>query len=162
MLYYYHSQAIKSQTPRVLHEQGMTRSSVQPQRAPLENYMATQLARLSNEARVYLGCAGGTKNTSLEEFAKKVMTSYQRMVRKLTCKRDEDVQVPPPASQGQQTRTSQRAVIERSKSSRARCRDDEDKDDEDDDDINDPTYDQDELTGSQLADAPQGTQTQFV
>ena len=44
-------------------------------------------------------------------------------------------------------------------SSRARCRDDED-DNDGDDDINDPTYDQDELTGSQLADAPQGTQTQ--
>ena len=45
-------------------------------------------------------------------------------------------------------------------SSRARCRDDEDGDNGDDDDFNDPTYDQDELTGSQLVDAPQGTQTQ--
>ena len=51
---------------------------------------------------------------------------------------------------------SQRVVIDRAESSRARCRDDEDNDDGDDDDINDPTYDQDELTGS----APQGTQTQ--
>ena len=74
--------------------------------------------------------------------------------------RDEDVQVPPPASQGRQTRTSQRAAIERPESSRARCRDDKDDDDGDDDDINDPTYEQDVLTGSQLADAPQGTQTQ--
>ena len=55
---------------------------------------------------------------------------------------------------------SQRVVIDRAESSRARCRDDKDDDDGDDDDINDPTYDQDELTGSQLADAPQGTQTQ--
>ena len=54
---------------------------------------------------------------------------------------------------------AKRAVIDRVESSRARCRDDEDDDDGDDDDINDPTYDQDELTGSQLADAPQGTQT---
>ena len=69
--------------------------------------------------------------------------------------------MPAPATQGWQTRTSQRAAIDRAESSYARCRDDEDNDDEDDDDdINDPTYDQDELTGSQLADAPQGTQTQ--
>ena len=68
--------------------------------------------------------------------------------------RAEDVQVPTPASQGRQTRTSQRATIDSAESSRARCRDDEDDDDGDDDDINDPTYDQDELTGSQLTDAP--------
>jgi len=74
--------------------------------------------------------------------------------------RAEDVQVLAPASQGRQTRTSQRAAIERPESSRATCRDDEDDDDGDDDDINDPKYDQDKLTGSQLADAPQGTQTQ--
>ena len=67
--------------------------------------------------------------------------------------------MPAPASQGRQTCTSQRAAIDRAESSHARCRDDEDDDDGDDDAINDPTYDQDELTGSQLADAPQGTQT---
>ena len=73
----------------------------------------------------------------------------------------EDVQAPAPASQGRQTHASQRAAIERVESSHARCRDDEDDDDgdDDDDDINDPTYDQYELMGSQLADAPQGTQT---
>ena len=73
--------------------------------------------------------------------------------------RAEDVQVPAPASQGRQTHTSQRATIDRAERSYARCRDDEDDDDGDDDDINDPTCDQDELTGSQFADAPQGTQT---
>ena len=71
-----------------------------------------------------------------------------------------DVQVLAPASQGRQTHASQRAAIERVESSRARCRDDKDDNDADADDINDPTYDQDELTRSQLADAPQGTQTQ--
>ena len=81
------------------------------------------------------------------------------MAHKLSCMGAKDVQVPPPASQGRQTRTSQRAAIERPESSRARCRDDKDDDDGDDDDINDPMYDHDELTGSQLADAPQGTQT---
>ena len=50
----------------------------------------------------------------------------------------------------EQTRTSQRVAIERPKSSHARCRDEED----DDDGIDDPTYEQDELTGSQLANAP--------
>ena len=74
--------------------------------------------------------------------------------------RAKDVQVPAPASQGRQTHTSQRAAIDRAESSHARCRNDKDDDDGDDDDINDPTYDQDEMTGSQLADAPQGTQTQ--
>ena len=78
------------------------------------------------------------------------------MARKLSCMRAIDVQVPAPASQGWQTCTSQRAAIDRAESSHARCRDDKDDDDGDDDDINDPTYDQDELTGS----APQGTQTQ--
>ena len=73
--------------------------------------------------------------------------------------RAEDVQVPAPATQGWQTRTSQRAAVDRAGSSSARCRDDEDYDDGDDDDINDPTYDQDELMGSQLVDAPEGTQT---
>jgi hypothetical protein len=72
--------------------------------------------------------------------------------------------VPPPASQSWQTRTSQRAgttrvVLEIPESSRARRRDDEEDDDSDDDDIHDPTYGQEELTGSQLPDAPQGTQT---
>ena len=82
------------------------------------------------------------------------------MARKLSCMRAEDVQVPPPGShQGRQTRTSQRAAIERLESSRARCRDDDDDDDGGDDDRDDPTYEQDELTGSQLADTPQGTQT---
>jgi hypothetical protein len=38
--------------------------------------------------------------------------------------------------------------------------DEEDDDEGDDDDINDSTYEQDELTGSQLASAPQVTQTQ--
>ena len=71
-----------------------------------------------------------------------------------------DVQVLVPTSQGRQTHTRQRAAIDRAESSHARCRDDEDDDDGDDDDINDPMYDQDELMGSQLADAPQGTQTQ--
>ena len=65
-----------------------------------------------------------------------------------------------PATQGRQTCTSQRAAIDREGSSSARCRDDEDDNDGDGDDINDPTYDQDELMGSQLVDAPQGTQTQ--
>jgi hypothetical protein len=49
---------------------------------------------------------------------------------------------------------------DRPESSRARCRDDKDDEDGDDDDMNDPTYDQDELMGSHLTDAPQGTQTQ--
>jgi hypothetical protein len=79
------------------------------------------------------------------------------MAHKLSCMWAKDVQVTAPASQGWQTRTSQRVAIKRPESSYVRCRDDEDDDDGDDDDINDPTYDQDELTGSQLADAPQGT-----
>ena len=82
------------------------------------------------------------------------------MARKLSCMGTEDVQAPAPASQGRQTHASQRAAIERVESSRARCRDDKDDDNGDDDDINDPMYDQDELMGSQLADAPQATQTQ--
>ena len=65
-----------------------------------------------------------------------------------------DVQVLDPTSQGRQTRTRQRAAIDGVESSRARCRDDKDDDNGDDDDINDPMYDQDELMGSQLADAP--------
>ena len=51
-------------------------------------------------------------------------------------------------------------MIDRPKSSCARRRDEEDDDDGGDDDIDDPTYEQDELTGSQLANAPQVTQTQ--
>ena len=82
------------------------------------------------------------------------------MARKLSCMRAKDVQVPHPTSQGRQTCTSQRVVIDRSESSHARCRDEEDDNDGGDDDIDDPTYEQDELTGSQLANAPQVTQTQ--
>ena len=51
-------------------------------------------------------------------------------------------------------------AIDRPESSHARRRDDEYDDDGGDDDIDDPTYEQDELMGFQLADAPQGTQTQ--
>ena len=77
------------------------------------------------------------------------------MARKLSCMGVKDVQVPHVASQGPQTRTRKRAAIDRGKSSRARSTVDEDDDDNgDDDDINDPMYDQDELMGSQLADAP--------
>ena len=76
------------------------------------------------------------------------------MARKLSCMRAKDVQVPALVSQGQQTRTSQRAAIDRAESSRARCRDGEDDNDGDDGDINDTMYDQYELIGSQLADAP--------
>ena len=54
--------------------------------------------------------------------------------------RAKDVQVPAPASQGRQTRTSQRVVIDRAESSHARHRDEEDDDDGGDDDIDDPTY----------------------
>ena len=83
------------------------------------------------------------------------------MARKLSCMRDEDVQVPPPRSHaGRQTRSSQRAPIDRPESSYAICRDEEDDKEGSDDDNNDPPYEQDELTGSQFADAPQGTQTQ--
>ena len=82
------------------------------------------------------------------------------MARKMSCMRAEDVQVPPTRShQGWQTHTRQRAAIDRPESSHARHRDDEDDDDGGDDDIDDPIYEQDELMGSQLADAPQGTQT---
>jgi hypothetical protein len=35
-----------------------------------------------------------------------------------------------------------------------------DEDDDDDDELADPTYEQDELMGSQLSDAPESTQTQ--
>ena len=69
--------------------------------------------------------------------------------------RAKNVQVPPPGShQGRQTRTSQRAAIDTPGSSRARHRDDEDNDDGGDNDIDDPTYAQDELMGSQLGDTP--------
>ena len=71
------------------------------------------------------------------------------MARKLSCMRAEDVQVPSPGShQGRQTHISQRVAIDRPESPHVRCMDDEDDDDGGDDDINDPTYDQDELTGS--------------
>ena len=76
-------------------------------------------------------------------WLQKVLTSCRRMARKLSCMRAEDVQVPPPRSQqGQQTRRSQRAVIDRPNSSRVRRRDEEDDDDGGDDDIDDPTYEQ--------------------
>ena len=93
-------------------------------------------------------------------WLQKVLTSYRCMARKLSCMRAKDVQVPPPGShQGRQTRTSQRAAIDTSESSHARRWDEKDDDDGGDDDIHDPSYEQDELTGSQLADTPQGTQT---
>jgi hypothetical protein len=80
--------------------------------------------------------------------------SCRRMARKLSCMRAKNVQVPAQASQSRQTRT--RAAVDIPESSQARRRDE----DNDDDDIHDPTYGQEELTGSQLEDAPEGTQTQ--
>jgi hypothetical protein len=71
--------------------------------------------------------------------------------------RAENIQVPAQASQSHQTHT--RAAVDILESSRARRREEED-DDTNDDDIHDPTYGQEELTGSQLEDAPEGTQTQ--
>jgi hypothetical protein len=77
------------------------------------------------------------------------------MARKLSCMRAKDVQVAPPRShQGWKTRTSQRAAIDRPSSSRVRHRDEEYDDAGGDDDIDGPTYEQDELAGSQLANAP--------
>jgi hypothetical protein len=65
--------------------------------------------------------------------------------------------VPAQASQSHQTLT--RAAVDIPESSRARRDEEEDDDTDDDDDIHDPTYGQEELTGSQLEDAPEGTQT---
>ena len=71
----------------------------------------------------------------------------------------QDVQVPPQGPQERrQTRRRQRAAIDIPEGTRARCRDDEDNDGGDDA-SDDPPYEQDEMTGSQLADAPQATQT---
>jgi hypothetical protein len=71
--------------------------------------------------------------------------------------RADDVHVP-----HEQPGSSQRPPIDTPGPSRSRLRDDEDNDDdeEDDDDYNDPSYLQDELTASQLYDAPHPTQTQ--
>jgi hypothetical protein len=67
--------------------------------------------------------------------------------------RAEDVHVPHVPQPGVGC-SRQMAHIDTPTSSRARNRD-QDEDEEDD-----PPYDQDELTGSQLGDAPPGTQTQ--
>jgi hypothetical protein len=69
--------------------------------------------------------------------------------------RAKNVQVPAQASQSRQTHT--RVAVDIPESSRAR-RDEEEDDDTNDDDIHDPTYGQEELIGSQLENAPEGTQ----
>ena len=93
-------------------------------------------------------------------WLQKVMTFSRRMARKLSCMTTKDVQVPPQGPQERrQTRRRQRAAIDILEGSHARCRDDEDND-RGDDASDDLPHEQDEMTGSQLADAPQATQTQ--
>jgi hypothetical protein len=68
--------------------------------------------------------------------------------------RTDDVEVQPTTSQGAQTHRRTRPALDIPESSHIR------RTDEEDDDNDDPTYGQDELTGSQLADTPEATQTQ--
>ncbi|RLN13030.1 hypothetical protein C2845_PM09G18490 [Panicum miliaceum] len=57
----------------------ITHAGVQPERAPLENYMAQQLARLANEARVAIAHASGGENGGghLRAFAEDSSDSEQ-------------------------------------------------------------------------------------
>lgn len=71
----------------------------------------------------------------------------------MSCLRAEKVQVPPPC----QTHSTQRPALDISESSHARGRD---EDDDDDNELIDPTYEQDELMGSQHLNAPESTETQ--
>jgi len=65
----------------------ITRSGVQPERAPLQNYMAQQLGRLANEAGVAMVHAsqGGNGGGHLRAFAERVRRSCKRMAAKLNC-----------------------------------------------------------------------------
>lgn len=65
--------------------------------------------------------------------------------------------LPPRPQEARQTRSSQRVAIDTPESSCASRRDDDKDQDGSDDDSDDPTYEQDELTSSQLGDAPQAT-----
>ncbi|RLN42961.1 hypothetical protein C2845_PM01G46500 [Panicum miliaceum] len=65
----------------------ITRARVQPERAPLENYVAQQLARLANKAGVAMAHASGGENGGghLRAFAERVRRSCKRMAAKLNC-----------------------------------------------------------------------------
>jgi hypothetical protein len=68
--------------------------------------------------------------------------------------------IPKPPNPNKPKAGATRVALEIPEISWARRRDDEADDNSDDDDFHDPTYGEEELTSSQLADAPQDTQTQ--
>ena len=104
-------------------------------------------------------------NLSLHSFhihltclLQKVMKFSRRLARKMSCMRADDVQVPTHGGhRGEGSTSRQMPAIATPSASLARTRDPHDDNDDDD---NDPPYDQHELTGSQLVDAPPPTQTQ--
>lgn len=100
-------------------------------------------------------------NYCICQFLQKVIKTCKRIACKFSCVQADDVMLAPPPPSSSRRASAGTLAMDTPESSHARQRDDEDDDDEDDDDDDqDPTSGQDELTGSQLHDAPQPTQTQ--
>lgn len=87
-----------------------------------------------------------------------MLKSCRRIARKLSCITSEDVHVPRASPESGRARTRARVTLDIPESSGARAMADDA--DDGDDDPNDPIYWQDELTTSQVGDAPQPTQAE--
>ncbi|TVU34636.1 hypothetical protein EJB05_16477, partial [Eragrostis curvula] len=70
-----------------------TRDGTQPERAPLHNYTATQLARLANEAGHVLRHPEGSVEElgALRSFAQRIRRSCRRLALKFNCIQREDI-----------------------------------------------------------------------
>ncbi|XP_072150287.1 uncharacterized protein [Setaria viridis] len=69
----------------------VTRYGTQPERAPLNDYMGQQLARLSNEVGMVMERAVGSGDGLLRQFAERVRKSCKRMSMRMNCMSSSDV-----------------------------------------------------------------------
>lgn len=127
----------------------VTRYGTQPERAPLNDYMGQQLARLSNEVGMVMERAVGSGDGLLRQFAERVRKSCKRMSMRMNCMSSSDVHYGG-NGQGPSWRSRGKAPA-----SPQASEDSEGEQSEDDD----PTYGE-ELEISVMIDAPPVTQTQ--
>ncbi|WVZ49888.1 hypothetical protein U9M48_001210 [Paspalum notatum var. saurae] len=132
-----------------------TRRGVQPERAPIQDYVGQQLAWLTNEAGSVLARAGPRPSGALKSFVQTVSRHCRRLSRKIGCYNAAALPSQPRGVPGGPSSSRGRS------SRRSRSSEDEDDDeDEDEDEDDDGDRGPDVLSGSQLHDAPLFTQTQ--
>ncbi|WVZ88641.1 hypothetical protein U9M48_035138 [Paspalum notatum var. saurae] len=146
-----------------------TRLGVQPERAPVQDYVGQQLAWLTNEASSVLARAGPRPPGALKSFVLTVSRHCRRLSKKIGCysaatlpPQPRSIRGGPSGSGGRSSWSSRSREVTPPIFRQSSTSDDEDEDDEDEEEDEDDDGDRvpDVLSGSQLHDAPRFTQTQ--